>query len=191
MLDYTAVEFLKPILHNPTMIYVLAYPEFEQPDVDRIRIFRAKHEPHRAKLVPPHITLVFGVKSLHLPVITELAEAVSRQTHAFHITFDDHAIVFDHFEQKHKIFLLCGEGSCKVTALHNQLYDGEHRAELSTSHPFQPHMTVATCDTRAQIEQVNLSDAGALPLRGTLRAIQVVQLSGGALTTHKSFPFRR
>lgn len=173
------------------MIYVLAYPEFEPPDADRIHVFRAKHEPQRAKLVPPHLTLVFGVKSLHLSVVTELAGSVSRQTHAFHITFDDHVIEFDPFEQKHKIFLLCGEGSCNVRALHSQLYDGEHRTELSTSHPFRPHMTIATCDTRAQIEQVNVSDAGTLPLRGTLRSLEVVQLSSGALSTLKTLPFRQ
>jgi len=172
------------------MIYVLAYPEFKRPDADRIRIFRATHEPHRAELVPPHLTLVFGVKSLHLPAVTELAEAVSRQTHAFHITFDDHAIEFDPFERRHKIFLHCGEGSRQVMDLHNHLYDGEHRAELSTAHPFRPHMTIATCDTRAQIEQVNVSDVGTLPLRGTLRALQVMQWSSGTLSTLKTLPFR-
>ena len=173
------------------MIYVLAYPEFDQICASRIHDFRAKYEPHRAKLVPPHLTLVFGVKSEHLPIISELAEAVSRQTPAFHITFDNHAIEFDPFEKKHKIFLLCGKGSSNVTALHNQLYDGEHRAEFSATQPFRPHMTVATCDTSAQIERINVSHVGPIPLHATLRALEVVQLSNGALSTIKTLPFRR
>lgn len=166
--DFAAVEFLKSTRHYPTMIYVLAYPEFEPSCAGRIRDFRARHEPQRAKLVPPHITLVFGVKGEYLQTITELVEAVSSQTHEFLIAFDDHAIEFDPFEKKYKIFLLCGDGSCTVNALHNQLYEGEHRAELSSTHPFRPHMTIATNDKRAEIER----------------------FSNGELSTLKTVPFR-
>lgn len=191
MRDFAAVELSKPTRQYPEMIYVLAYPEFDPTCANRIHDFRAKHEPHRAKLVPPHLTLVFGVKSKHLQIITELADAVSCQTQAFQITFDDYSIEFDPFEQKHKILLLCGKGRRNVTALHNQLYDGGHRAEFSASHPFRPHMTVATCDTSAQIEQINVSDAGPLPFHATLKALEVVQLSNGALSTIKKLPFSR
>ncbi|MDA7964375.1 2'-5' RNA ligase family protein [Ruegeria sp.] len=173
------------------MIYVLAYPEFEPSCAGRIRSFRAKHEPQRAKLVPPHITLVFGVKDEHLQTITELVEAVSNQTHEFPIAFDDHAIEFDPFEQKYKIFLLCGDGSCTVTALHDQLYNGEHRTELNSTHPFRPHMTIATYDERAEIERLDVSDAGELPICGKLRALEIMRFSNGELSTLKTVPFRQ
>lgn len=189
--DKGSVVFLNPTRHNPSMIYVLAYPEFDATYANRIHDFRAKHEPQRAKLVPPHLTLVFGAKIGHLPVITELAKAVSRQTQTFTITLDHYTIEFDPFEQKHKIFLLCGEGSRDVTALHEQLYDGDHRAEFSPTHPFRAHMTVATCDTSAQIERINVSDVGPLPLYATLRAINVVRLSNGELSIIETLPFRR
>ncbi|MDX8352438.1 2'-5' RNA ligase family protein [Cognatiyoonia sp. IB215182] len=189
--DFAVVEFSNPPSHYPSMIYVLAYPEFDPLCDKRIHDFRAKQEPHRAKLVPPHLTLVFGVKSEHLSVITELAEAVSRETQAFRITFGDHAIELDPFEQKHKIFLLCGKGGCKVTALHNRLYNGEHHDEFSEKYSFRPHMTVATCDTSAQIERINVSDVGPLPLHATLRALEIVQLSNGALSTLIRLPFRQ
>ncbi len=189
--DEAVVAFSKSTCHDPAMIYVLAYPEFDPTCANRIHDFRAKHEPHRAKLVPPHLTLVFGAKIERLPVITEIAEAVSRQTQTFPITLDDYTIEFDPFEQKHKIFLLCGEGRRDVTALHEQLYTGDHRAKFSATHPFRPHMTVATSDTSAQIERINVSDAGPLPLHATLRALEVVQLSNGELSLIKTLPFRR
>lgn len=173
------------------MIYVLTYPEFEPSCAGKIRDFRAKHEPERAELVPPHITLVFGVKDKHLSTITELAETVSGQIRAFAIVFDGYTVAFDPFEQKYKIFLICGEGSRTVSAVHNQLYDGEHRAELSSTHPFRPHMTIATYDERVEIERVNVSDAGELPVCGKLRALQIVRFSNGKLSTLKSVPFRQ
>ncbi|WP_425037310.1 2'-5' RNA ligase family protein [Primorskyibacter sp. S187A] len=173
------------------MIYVLAYPEFEPFCATRIDDFRAAHEPHRAKLVPPHITLVFGAQSAHAQVITDLALAVADQTQEFPVIFDEHAIEFDPFEQKHKIFLLCGDGAHQVTAMHKQLYEGDHRADLSAAHPFRPHMTIATYAERAQIECVDVADAGDLPLRGTLRALDIVRFSNGTLTSLKKIPFRR
>lgn len=179
------------MFNYPTMIYVLAYPEFEPACANQICGFRAEHEPERAQLVQPHITLVFGVQIKHLQTITELAETISRKTHAFPITFNTHTIEFDPFEQKYKIFLLCGEGRCALSALHNQLYDGEHRAELSSKHPFRPHMTIATCDGRAEIERVSVAQAGTLPIYGKLCALEIVRLSDGELSKVKTVPFLR
>ena len=173
------------------MIYVLAYPEFAPSCADRIHEFRARHEPERAKLVPPHVTLVFGVGRQHLPVVTDLAEAAARETRAFEVSFDRYKIEFDPFDKKHKLFLLCSEGGDTVTALHNHLYDGDHRAEFSAAHPFQPHMTIASYGSRSEIERVNVEDAGALPLRGALRALQIVELSNGALSTRRTVPLAR
>ena len=62
------------------MIYVLAYPVFEPMSAERINAFRAKHEPDRAKLVPPHVTLVFGVADEHLKTVSTLVDSVSAKT---------------------------------------------------------------------------------------------------------------
>lgn len=170
------------------MIFVLAYPEFEPSCTDRIQAFRTQHEPGRAGLVRAHVTLVFGVSDRYLHTVAALVEKVSSQTSAFPVGFDDHVIEFDPFEHKHKILLLCGEGARQLTALHNQLYEGEHSAEFDTTHPFRPHITIATCNERAEIEQVDLSDVGALPLYGHVLALEVVQLVEGRLKTLKSAP---
>ena len=79
---------------------------FDPLQADRILEFQAKHEPQKAKLVPPHLRFVFGLKSLYRPVIVALANAVSRHTRALLISFDYHTIEFDPFEQKYKVFLL-------------------------------------------------------------------------------------
>lgn len=72
-----------------------------------------------------------------------------------------------------------------------RLVNFDARAEFSATHPFPPHMTIATCDTRAQIERLDVSNAGELPLRGVLRALEVVQSSDGVLSALKTLPFGR
>lgn len=173
------------------MIYVLAYPQFEPHCSERIDTFRAKHEPQRAELVPPHVTLVFGVDDAHLNNLTKLVETASTRTPEFRVEFSDSKNEFDPFEQKYKIFLLCGEGSGALTSLHTQLYDGEHRAELSPEHPFRPHMTIASYAERADIEKVSTDSLGSLPIFGKVRSLVLVRFANGRLTTLKSAPLLR
>ena len=187
--DLAAVEYFASTLQDREVIYVLAYPVFEPNSAERIRAFRTKHEPERAKLVPPHITLVFGVANEHLQRVADLVDMASGQTKAFPVAFDDYATEFDPFEKKHKMFLLCGGGNKRITYLHNRLYEGAHSIELSSAHPFKPHMTIATYDERADVDQVDIAAVGELPIRGKLSALELVQFEDGRLTTLKTVPF--
>ncbi len=175
--------------HPPSVIYVLGYPDFEPLLAERIAAFREKHEPRRAKLVPPHLTLVFGVKEEHLQAVAKRVEDVSRQTQVFSIAFDATTVDFDPFEQKYKIFLLCGEGCEQISALHNQLYEADYRRELVSSPPFRPHMTIATYDKNEDIMRVDVSEAGSLPIYGRLRGLEIVRFADGTLETLKTVPF--
>lgn len=173
------------------MIYVLGYPDFEPSLAARIDAFRLTHEPERAALVPPHVTLMFALPDAHEAAVVAQAQEISAQTHAFPIAFDESEIAFDPFEKKHKIFLHCGNGGAEIIALHEHLYAGDLRVERAEGHPFRPHMTIATHDTRAGIERVDVSELGALPIHGTLRALEVVRFSEGKLSSIKRVPFLR
>jgi len=182
------IVFLCAPLHGRAMIYVLGYPDFAPSCRKRIDEFRARHEPERADLVPPHMTFVFGVAERHLNSVSALVDTASSRFSEFTVSFDTLLIEFDPFESKYKIFLLCGAGYDDAVSLHQHLYDGAHRSELSLEHPFRPHMTVATADKRAEIEEVDVSQVGKLPLKGRLRALEVVRLKDGRLTTLRSAP---
>ena len=170
------------------MIYVLAYPTFDQRSTELIDAFREKHEPQRAKLVPPHITLVFGVTNEHLQSVSGLVDVVSQQSSAVTVTFDSHVTEFDPFEKKYKIFLLCGEGRAAIKSLHNQLYEGAQRSEYSLSHPFKPHMTIGSYTEQADVDQVDVSAVGEFPIRGQVSSLELVQLESGQLKTLKTAP---
>lgn len=76
-----------------------------------------------------------------------------------------------------------------MTELHEQLYEGEHRSELSLEHPFKPHMTIASYDERTVVEQIDVSSAGDFPIKAKVSALELVRLSDGNLTTLKTVPF--
>lgn len=90
-------------------------------------------------------------------------------------------MVYDPFEEKHKVFLMHGIGKDRLTNLHAQLYDGPHRADFNADTPFQPHMTVATNSVRAVVEGLNIDDLGPLPIAGTIGGLNVVELRDGKL----------
>jgi 2'-5' RNA ligase len=179
-----------PKLQGHRVIYVLTYPEFEPRVAQRIDRFRAINEPERAKLVPPHITLVFGLHPANKENVETLSGAVASNTPELTVEFDRSEISYDPFEKKHKLFLICGKGDRAMIALHNQLYDGPHRSELNSEFPFEPHMTVATSAERADIEDLDLADIGQLPIIGTVRALEVVQLVDGTLNLLKTASLR-
>lgn len=171
------------------MIYVLGYPEFEPPLAERIDAFRLIHEPARTALVPPHVTMMFAVPDARLTSVVARAQEISAQTQAFSIAFGDPGIAFDPFEKKNKIFLHCGDGGAEITGLHERLYAGVLRAERAEGHPFRPHMTIATCGTQAEIEQVNVSELGILPIHGALRALEIVRFADGKLSLIETVQF--
>lgn len=157
------------------MIYVLAYPEFEPSVADSINRFRSAREPERAKLVPAHVTLVFGLRNVHPQEFFKLCESVAKRASDVTVTFTASEIAYDPYENAYKLFLLSSTGSRALSALHQQLYEGPHRAELDTSIPYRPHMTIATDRDRTVLERLDVGAAGSYPITGKITALNVVE----------------
>ena len=171
------------------MIYVLAYPEFEPNSARQINHFRSRHEPERAKLVPPHVTLVFGLKDRNPRDILTLCERVVENARRLTIEFTSSELAYDPFEHRHKLLLLCGKGGDALISLHNQIYDGLHRIELKPGIGYRPHMTVATHVDRAIIERLEVVEVGTFPISATINSLEMVELAHGNLNNLASIPF--
>lgn len=173
------------------MIYVLAYPQFEPSVAERIRRFRVANEPARAMLVPPHVTLVFGLMKIRPHEFLGHCEAVADRTSQFDVSFVSGEVTHDPFEKTHKLLLLSSAGSSQLAALHQQLYEGPHRAKLKVDISFHPHITVATNPDRTIIERLDISSLGGFPLFGTIQALEVVKLAYGRLHHLRTIPFAK
>ena len=171
------------------MIYVLAYPQFEPSVAERIRRFRTENEPARAKLVRPHVTLVFGLMNTRPHELLEHCEAVASRSSQFEVSFVSEEITHDPFEKTHKLLLVSSTGSSQLAALHEQLYEGAQRAEQKEDIPYRPHMTIATNPDRTLVERLETSSLGGFPLLATIRALEVVKLENGSLHHLRTIPF--
>ncbi|MCU0904669.1 MAG: 2'-5' RNA ligase family protein [Tabrizicola sp.] len=173
------------------MIYVLAYPEFEPRVAVNIARFRHTHEPERAKLVEPHVTLVFGLRGVRPLEFVASCEEVAVGVPEIEVDFDATEIVHDPFEKTYKLLFLTSSGREVLTALHERLYDGPQRSELHPAIPFRPHMTVATHSDPAIIERLDTAEIGTFPIAGKIRALEIVEMVEKTLVRLRTIPLQK
>ncbi len=171
------------------MLYVLTYPMFEPNIAANLARFRTAHEPERAVLVPPHITLVFGLSDIKPAEFLEFCQDNAKSTAAFKVTFTKVETAYDPFDRMHKMFLMVDDSQAMLPKLHRRLYLGPHRTQLDDAIPYRAHMTVATNAERAIIDSLDIAEIGKLPITGFIRSLEVVELVDGVLHRLKTLPF--
>jgi 2'-5' RNA ligase len=159
------------------MFYVLCYPKLVSADSEWIETFRRIHERGRAELVRAHVTLVFGVCSIEIGVLTSLAAEIASNEAAFDVAFDRVDLHEDRARAVYKLLLVASEGAERIARLHRQFYSGVLRPELWADVPFQAHMTLATASSLDSIQDAwQQAQNLRLPIRGTIDAIDVAAL---------------
>ena len=117
------------------MMYALVhYPNVDTRHINQLRI---KYDP-QAKLIEPHITLMFpvsesiGDKDLihHLKSILSNWQTFPIHLQGLQISSDDH------------LFLLIQEGNSRVIRLHDEIYTGILTDYWRKDLPFVPHLTL-------------------------------------------------
>ena len=179
------------LYHDGAMLYVLSYPVLARADHERIEAYRRAYEPERARLVPAHVTLVFGVRSIETRELASQVAALAWKKSAFEV-------IFDRAEQTkspggvHNVFLLACEGALALETMHQELYAGPLGSELLPGIPFRAHMTVATAAS-ADLIQPAMKDVPklGLPIRGLINALNIVSLENGILTDAGTFQLKR
>lgn len=168
------------------MIYVLAYPNFNEQVTCRLDDFRCIHEPERAKLVAPHVTLVFGVPQKLAEDVVHISRQVANITSPFSLEFLNHEISYDSFEEVHKISLGCSKGANFLISMHEKFYQGPLQDELHVDIPYRPHMTIGANANISKLENVDISTIGSFPIKAEIKSLNVVELSGNKLHTINS-----
>ncbi len=173
------------------MLYALLYPRLAPPDAAAVDRLRARFEPERARLVRPHVTLVFGVTAVGEGDLAGLCRSAAARQRPFALGLAGAEGFRDPVDGRHKVVLIVREGAEEVTALHEALYAGPHRGSLRRDIPFRPHLTVATCDTAEEARDA-LAEAAKLayPIGGDVDAVVLERLTDGELRTSGTFPFR-
>ncbi|MEX0285258.1 MAG: 2'-5' RNA ligase family protein [Paracoccaceae bacterium] len=163
---------------------MLAYPEFTHDVAAQIDAFRAAHEPDRARMVAPHVTLVFALPDVEERTLSKWRD-VTASTPAFSVSFAKARPEFDPHEGTHKLFLDCDAGSDELSRLHIALNEA---AGASVVPSYQPHMTVATNRDADRIAALDLSELPPLPFYGQVKQLVAERLEDGMLTTLAQLP---
>lgn len=166
------------------MIYVLAYPVFAAPVTQALARFRGTYEPERARLVRPHVTLVFAQPGKRAEAVIRASSQIAATTAPVDLTFTAHTLAFDRFESAHKLFLLPTRGRQALCRLYAALNAAEQ-----TQDAFRPHMTVATDAREERVHRARAAWALPLPISARIESLEVVRLSGKRLQPVASVPF--
>lgn len=166
------------------MLYVLCLPRFAAADADRIDAFRRRHEPARATLVPPHLTLVFGTAMACRPVLETALAALAATEPTFDLTLGDPHTHLDDGRREYAFYLRALDGTVPLTRLHAALHDGSGLPTRRPDTPFDPHLTLTGAPEAGPVTAAAAAfaaDAWPLPVRGHVDAAEIVQLLEGRL----------
>lgn len=181
------------------MLYVLCLPRFAAADTDRIDAFRRRHEPARATLVPPHLTLVFGAAMACRPALETALAALAATEPAFDLTLGDPHTHLDDGRREYAFYLRALDGRGPLTRLHAALHDGPGLPTRRPDTPFDPHLTLTgalEAEPVTAAAAAFAADAWPLPVRGRMEAIRLVGIDGFQMnevakyelhTTNRSF----
>lgn len=134
---------------------VMVFPKFNNLDI--IDSIRKKYDP-LAKLVPPHLTLVFPFKSelTQERIFSELEELLSDYK-AFKLVC--HGVVKESNTYGNYLFLSVLEGMDNLIEIHDYLYDGIFRTYRSDVQ-YVPHLTIGNLHDKKEFDLAyqNLTD---------------------------------
>ncbi len=162
------------------MHFVLCYPKLASADHEAIEAFRRVHEPARAKLVPAHLTLVFGATSVTAETLARHCTVVAAANAPFDFAFTGMEVEA-HENSDHNLFLKVGDGRDQLVALYQAFYAGAISRERRDDIDFTPHMTIAT---NADLKAIITCAVDAKPLsgiKGRIESLDVATLASGVL----------
>jgi 2'-5' RNA ligase len=162
--------------------FVVAYPSFspaERAWIDRVR---AKHDAAKHRLVPPHVTLVFGSSALGGDALASQVAAAARYVEPFVASFRELRAVRDSQSPASHVFLACEDGRDELVALHDRLYEGPLASELRSDIPYVPHVTIGEFGNMpGAVALAGELSAEPIDLRGRVDQLVVLSLEGDAV----------
>lgn len=162
---------------------VVAFPEWEKEELERIQRFRAQHDALYFQVVDPHFTLIFPVSGY-----TEEAfvAAIKERVHGLtQIPFVLRSAILnkDAFKPYYHAFLVPEEGYSDIVKMHDQLYGGKLAGEWRTDIDYIPHIGVGNAGDELRCkEMVEAWNVEAFAIAGRIRQLTLLKYEANVLT---------
>ena len=162
---------------------IVAFPIFDAPET--IEGIRRAFDP-QAALLPAHITLVFpfAAPSDSSFLGQHLATCIAG------VPPFDVMLASPSAERDGYLFLRVMAGRDRIVALHDRLYAGPLERCLSTSHPYEPHVTMGRLNSPDSLANAltMARERLAVPLRGQIDAVALFALDDGVGRVELTIP---
>jgi 2'-5' RNA ligase len=159
-----------------TQYAIVAFPEFAEPNA--VEAVRRAFDP-QATLLPAHITIVF-------PFVAPRSGAVLRDHIAsciVRVSCFDVMLAPPSPADDGYLFLRVSSGRDRIIDLHHRFYSGPLESELSTSRPYEPHITVGRLHSPEALASALVTARAQLPtpLHACIHRVHLfcIEASGG------------
>lgn len=166
------------------MFAAICVPRFPASAVSWLQELRAKYDRKNARLVAPHVTLVFPTSSLPEERFVAHVVSCSRGANVGTVGFSAVRVFADGSADTHLVYLLPSFGAELFLQLHEKLYSGPLGPLSRPGSEYVPHITLgrfSSTDAAAAVAgQIN---AAPNPIAGEVEAIDIVHV-GEDLVRH-------
>lgn len=164
-------------------LHVVAYPELQSKDYDRIQQYRREYN-SLYSIIEPHCTLVFAVADMSLPEFTAEVKRQVADVKLIHFCLRCAVVNKDATSDYYDAFLVPDEGHSHVVKLHDRLYAGtlsrHHRLDI----PYVPHISIANAldpmKIKAIVDEWNRKE---FAIEGAIKVVDIINYENRVITT--------
>jgi hypothetical protein len=157
-------------------VFVIAPLILQPADAERVELLRASYDPN-AKVVPPHVTMVFGVDDGLESAVVRWARIQAGAFASAALRFTLATVARDYENSAWYLFLMPKQVPAVLAELHRRLNSGPLQGAPDV--PFDAHLTLGRFQERVLADAVardcNVGDVG---IEARIAALEVVLFDG-------------
>lgn len=166
------------------MLAAICIPEFDAADLAWLQDVRGRFDPGQARLVAPHVTLVFPTLALPEADFVAHVSSCARVMNAVSAEFSSAREFREEGAGIEFVFLVPGAGMDWFIQAHHKLYSGALASERRRDSAFAPHITLGRFASSGEATSLAARiNAERKPVIGRTEAIEVVH-AGKSLVRH-------
>jgi len=164
-------------------LHVVAYPELNAADMDRIQACRREHNSLYG-IIGAHLTLVFSVSDMAYEAFAGEVRRQSAGVAGIDFCMRCATVNRDAVSGQYDVFLVPDEGNSAIIKLHDRLYSDvlapHHRLDI----PYVPHLSIAASPDAQKIKRLaDEWNANAFAIKGRIAHLDIINYENRVITT--------
>lgn len=157
------------------MLAAICIPKFAAGDLAWLQDVRGRFDPGQARLIAPHVTLVFPTSTLSQADFVAHVSSCARGMNALSAEFSSARVFREEGAGIEYVFLVPGAGMDWFVQAQHKLYSGALASERRRDHAFTPHITLGRFVSSGEAASLAARiSAERKPVIGRIDAIEVV-----------------